>query len=257
MPITPSTFNGVIAYKSGTLVGDRVPYWAHFYKFKQALFDCGCPNVASEIVESVGEVSAVFITHYHEDHIGAAFRYDRVYAPEKSLNILRNPPEIPQYRKIVWGQPKPFNAIPVRDGDVVLGVKVIETPGHSFDHVCYLIDNYLFSGDLIQSSRQMVVMREENCLQIIDSLRKILKFNWSYAFGGTGIYSREDAEKYLEYLETLRERVNELYSKGKSIEEIVNIVFPSPPPIVMLMEMVSEKEWARENMVRSLINDRS
>lgn len=253
MPVESFAFNDVIVYKCGSLVEGAVPYWTYFYKFRGLLFDCGCPNAASEVAEAVGEVSAVFITHYHEDHIGAAHLFERVYAPERSLRLLRDPPEIPAYRKIVWGQPKPSNAFPLRDGDVMLGVRVIETPGHSFDHVCYLIGDYLFSGDLIQTPRQMVTMREEDCLKIIESVRKVLGFDWKYAFGGTGIYSRKDAEDYVKYLEDLRDRVNRLYLDGKSIKEIVEIVFPSPPRIVMQMELVSGREWARENMVRSLL----
>ncbi|MEM4509001.1 MAG: MBL fold metallo-hydrolase, partial [Archaeoglobaceae archaeon] len=55
-------------------------------------------------------------------------------------------------------------------------------------------------------------------------------------------------------LEELKEKAEELYKEGKSIEEIVNAVFPNPPEKALLMETVSEKEWARENIVRSLLN---
>ncbi|MCS7121983.1 MAG: MBL fold metallo-hydrolase [Archaeoglobaceae archaeon] len=256
MPVERLSFEKVEkvnVYKCGTLVGNFVPYWVYFYKYEDFLFDCGCPNVAFEIENAVGDVSAVYVTHYHEDHVGAAHLFRKVYAPEKSLKILRNPLEIPGYRKIVWGQPKALDPIPVKEKDVVNGVKVVETPGHSFDHVCYLVDDLVFSGDLVINTRQMVVMREENCLQIIESLKKVLKFDFSYAFGGIGPCSREDVEKYLEYLENLRDKVNELHSAGKSLEEIVEIVFPNPPQKVVLMELISEREWSRENMVKSLI----
>jgi len=68
-----------------------------------------------------------------------------VYASRESLEILKNPPKIPEYRQIVWGQPKPVHAKPLKNRmefeDVT--VEVIETPGHSFDHVSFLIDEKL------------------------------------------------------------------------------------------------------------------
>ncbi len=127
----------------------------------------------------------------------------RILAAERSLELIRNPPRIPAYRRIVWGQPEGVDDVEVVN-DIVevrdLAVQVIETPGHSFDHVCYLVEDKLFSGDLVVSEKQMVVMRSEDCLQIIESLKKILKIDFSYAFGGVGIASREEVERYLNYL---------------------------------------------------------
>lgn len=255
MPIKSFTLDGLTVYMCGSLVMSVARYWTYFYKLRDILFDCGPPKLASKIVNAVGEVSAVFVTHHHEDHTGAAHRFNRVYAPVKSLDVLKRPPKTPLYRRVILGKPRPLDATPVKDGDVVLGVKVIETPGHSFDHVCYLVDDYLFSGDLIHSPGHVTAMKGERCLQTMDSLRRVLRLDWSYALGGTGIYSREDAERYLDYLEALRERVRELYLEGRSIKEIVRMVFPNPSRRAILLEIVSGGEWSRENMVRSLISD--
>ncbi len=231
----------------------QVLAWTHFYKLNNLLFDCGCPNVADEVAKAVGEVRKILITHYHEDHVGAAalLRAEK-YAPDKSLDLLKKPPDIPAYRKVVWGQPLPLDANPVselRDRDI----EVIETPGHSFDHVSYLVDDKLFCGDLVINTKQMVTMREEDCLQTIESLKRVLMYDFKYAFTGVGVSSRDGVEAYLDYLIGLKRRAEELYREGKGVEEIVEALFPSPPPRVLFIERVSEKEWARENMVRSLL----
>ncbi|AGK61849.1 Zn-dependent hydrolase, including glyoxylase [Archaeoglobus sulfaticallidus PM70-1] len=251
----------VLAVKCGTEVGGKVLYWTHFYVYRNLLIDCGCPNTAREVVDLVKnlDVEIALITHYHEDHVGAINNLKeigiKVYAPEKSISILKSPPEIPDYRKLVWGQPVAADCEPLDSkmefGDTV--VEVVETPGHTFDHVSILIDDFLFSGDLIISTNQMICLREEEFGDTITSLERILKKDFEYYFGGVGIAEREYAVKYAEYVSDLRDRVKELFDAGKSIEEIVAEVFPEPPPNVLMMEAVSQKEWSRENLVRSLL----
>ncbi|MEM4576520.1 MAG: hypothetical protein QW701_03520 [Candidatus Nezhaarchaeales archaeon] len=58
---------------------------------------------------------------------------------------------------------------------------------------------------------------------------------------------------YLNYLLELKRGAEELYRGGRSIEEVINELFQNPPQKVLLMEIVSEKEWARKNMVKSLL----
>ena len=96
-------------------------------------------------------------------------------------------------------------------------------------------------------------MREEDYIATINSLKKVLKFKFDKAYGGTLILTREKVEEYLNYLLELKERAEELYSEGKTIKEIVNILFPNVPQMVYLMETFSGLEWSRENFIRSLL----
>jgi glyoxylase-like metal-dependent hydrolase (beta-lactamase superfamily II) len=248
----------VLSLSSGKEVGGQVLYWVNFYFYRGIVIDTGCPHTENEVRSffEKREVKAVLLTHYHEDHIGGANAFDTsVFAPEKSLYILKNPPVIPKYRQIVWGQPEPVLAEPLKEtmnfDDVE--IRVIETPGHSFDHVCFLIDDKLFSGDLIVSTKQIVSMKEEDYVTTIESLKRVLKLNFERAYGGPGSVTKEEAKEYLDYLVELKKRVEELHSEGKSIKEIVDTVFPNPPAKAILMEQWSEMEWARENLVRSLL----
>ncbi|MBS7288371.1 MAG: MBL fold metallo-hydrolase [Candidatus Freyarchaeota archaeon] len=251
--------NGVRVFRCGTEVEGRVLYWTHFYQHRDIVFDCGCPNIAGEVANALKNVKAVLVTHYHEDHVGAApalkARGARVLASEKTIPLLKTPPQIPQYRRVVWGQPELVEAEPL-DKFMSLGgvdVEVIETPGHTFDHISFLADGFLFSGDLAISDRQVVWMREEEVNETIKSLENTLKKDFEVAFGGPGPMSRREVEAYLSYLKSLKEHVEEMHGEGLSVEEIVERIFPNPPQVALIMEFVSGKEWARENMVKSIL----
>ncbi len=106
MPVELMQRDRVIACRCGSLVEGNVLAWVYFYKLGRVLFDSGCPNMSRKVVEAIKPIEAILITHHHEDHVGAASLLQNrveVYAPERSLDLLLNPPDIPFYRELVWG----------------------------------------------------------------------------------------------------------------------------------------------------------
>lgn len=85
---------------------------------------------------------AVLITHHHNDHTGALPALAR-YGPM---------PVYGPHKEAIAGVTHP-----VGEGDRVdipelgLGFRVLETPGHTRGHVCYLGQGWLFSGDTLFS----------------------------------------------------------------------------------------------------------
>jgi len=137
-----------------------------------------------------------------------------------------------------------------------LAIKIIETPGHSFDHVSILIGRDFFIGDLVTNPNPIIAMKEEDSKEVISSLKKILKFEFDKAYSGLGVWDRSEVKNTLENTLRLKGKVEALRRKGLSIDQIVERIFPNPPKKVIQMEEVSGGEWSRKNLVESLLGVR-
>jgi len=116
---------------------------------KYIAIDAGADNAETErqllkLGISTSDITAVFITHSHWDHIGAIGLFDNatVYAGNTENNGF---PEIPHQIML--------------DGEIIeisaMSVQCIYTPGHTSDSVCYLIDGkYMFAGDLFVTTNE-------------------------------------------------------------------------------------------------------
>jgi len=253
----------LIIIKTGTPISGRVFLWSMMFYYRGLVIDCGCPNAAEDvydILKTLGDIKAVLVTHHHEDHVGCAYLFGRegipVYAHNKSLHILRDPPRIPEYRRIVWGQPNAVDALPIAGEMEIGGIKisVFEAPGHSDDHVVYLIDDLLFIGDLIGSVKPKIAFHRDDYAMILDSVKSILlNLDFKKAYGGHVILTRDDVEMFVEYLEDLRMRIMSLRRKGFSTNDIADLLWEEIPEKVYMMEAVSEGEWHRKYLVESLL----
>jgi glyoxylase-like metal-dependent hydrolase (beta-lactamase superfamily II) len=101
---------------------------------------------AAPIVDAINgrRVSAIALTHGHNDHINAAVALqDAVDAP-----ILLHPADTMLWRE-VYRDRDPDRAL--ADGDTVGGLRVVHTPGHSPGGCCFVLDDggHVFSGDTL------------------------------------------------------------------------------------------------------------
>ena len=87
--------------------------------------------------------AAILITHSHHDHIKHINEYVEAYPEIKVIghpkSKLNNTPEI--------------NYLPMKDNSIFklggLEIKIIHTPGHYYDSVCFLVENVIFTGDTL------------------------------------------------------------------------------------------------------------
>ncbi|WLD91690.1 MBL fold metallo-hydrolase [Alkalihalobacillus sp. AL-G] len=185
---------------------------------------------------NLSDLSRIIITHNHEDHVGLIDRivteHDiSVYAPGKSIHLLKRDQDFFRmridffkelYEKMGSGdygtqqvikleeamkdheKRKIHSDITPIDQTVSPRMQVIETPGHSPDHVVLLDDErkWLFSGDhLIKHiSSNAIVEPDQNgkrlstVLDYEESLRKCLDFEADIVYPGHGdlIYNHKD-----------------------------------------------------------------
>ena len=242
-------------------------YWTSFYYYKGLIVDTGCPHTAEEASNFIENmklgIKAVLLTHCHEDHSGGAHlfkeRFDvEVFAPRNSLEFLSKPPEVPAYRQMVWGQPEPVAAIPLNGKTEFDGVTVVtfETPGHSFDHVSFLMDNFMFIGDLVTNPVPIITMREEDSLRLIDSLKTVINLDFEAAYGGHGVWNKSGTRETLNNMVELKQKIQMLSRSELNVEEILGEVFVNTPKKVLLMEEMSGGEWSRKNLVESILGMR-
>ena len=111
-----------------------------------------------------GRVSAILLTHGHEDHLGAL---PALVARTGATVHAYHQPHIPDF----------IPDVKVNDGDRVLGFEAVHTPGHAPDHLCFARDDGLvFTGDHVMSFSSSVVSPPWGDMRAyIDSLQRLIE----------------------------------------------------------------------------------
>ena len=230
----------------------RPLYWTAAYWLDGLLIDTGPDCTAGELVRVLEKapVQQIAITHAHEDHIGglaavlARYPGARVYASRQSLPMIENPELIgmQRYRQAVWGKPKAYSGARSLDEveDVIrtpqFTLRAIETPGHSRDHVSYFEPAYrwLFCGDAFLGGRDTAWTPEFDMFAIVSSLRTLATLRPERLFPGSGSVRRTPLPDLLGKigdLIQLANQVRKLESEGRSVGEIVEMLFGGEPPL--------------------------
>ena len=116
---------------------------------------------------TVGDVKHVLLTHIHLDHGGAAGWWAQqgahIYVHEVGAPHLIDPSRLMRsagriygdQMDTLWGEmlPVPPEALTsLSDNDSLelggIKIKALDTPGHAYHHMTYLVDNIAFTGDV-------------------------------------------------------------------------------------------------------------
>ncbi len=138
-----------------------------------------------------GGIGLVLLTHSHEDHSGGAEKL--------GAEVV-----LPQGGEVYAGGEMQAG------GDADAGLRVLATPGHAADHVCFLSDGGVcFAGDLVLGLGSTIVPPGGNSLAAyMDSLRLLQAQEIELIAPGHGPWIEDPAAKLAEYVEhrEMRER---------------------------------------------------
>ncbi|MDO9124804.1 MAG: MBL fold metallo-hydrolase, partial [Deltaproteobacteria bacterium] len=186
-----------------------------------------------KVCDELPTLNTVVNTHHHEDHTGNNFWVTDKYgilplAHPRTTSYMKSPSRwIRLYRRFVWGTPPPSKMAQV-DSEVRTKnhrFLVIPTPGHSDDHICLYEpdEGWLFSGDLFLDEEVRYTREDEDVYALLDSLKKIAPLHirkMFCSFSGVIKSPREAIQKKIDFLENLREKVEEGLKQGRSSREI-------------------------------------
>lgn len=206
------------------------------YRLGSTLIDTGPPNRWHAVRDFLQDriVGRVLLTHHHEDHSGNAARIRR----ETGAAVLAHPLALPHlaggwplapYQRLFWGRPELLAAGPLPDEIDLDGagmLRVIAAPGHAEDMVCYLEPErgWLFTGDLFISGKTRYLRFDEDLGRQMESLRKILEYDFRVVFcGHRGVVADgySAIREKLAYLENLCAEARELHRSGWPVGRIV------------------------------------
>jgi endoribonuclease LACTB2 len=258
------TINGVQA-GNGTVAFQGVKLNVHSFSVDGVLIDTGSASLEKEFQPffKQQDIDQVVITHFHEDHTGcAAFLQEElnlpIYMNDMMLEYCKKKPDYPLYRKVIWGKRRPFHgkAIGKTFSSRNAIWDVIDTPGHAIDHLAFLNreTGQLFTGDLYCQEKTKVILREESIPTIIDSLKKVLTFDFGEVFcchAGHLKDGRAALQRKLDYLLELQGKIIKLHDDGMSSSQISITLFPKKYPITLL----SSGEWNSMHIINSIIQE--
>jgi glyoxylase-like metal-dependent hydrolase (beta-lactamase superfamily II) len=175
----------------------------------------------TEVERVAGRVSAVLVTHDHEDHAqGAAAFAERVGAPLRAWRLA--------------GAERLRDGERVPAGDVEL--VAVHTPGHATDHLAFHepTERALFTGDAVVGRGTTFIDPPDGDLtKYLASLKRMLDLGARTIHPGHGPLVLDAGAKLAEYLEHRHERERQILEQvaetPRTVEELVDAIYADHP----------------------------
>ncbi|SHN48991.1 MBL fold metallo-hydrolase [Desulfitobacterium chlororespirans] len=234
----------------------------YIYLVDGLLFDTGPSALQKDTREFFNRqvIEKVALTHVHEDHSGLAHWLQKnkrvpIYLHPEAIKVAERKGKYRLYRRFIWGGREPFDpqAMPevIRTERYVFNA--IDTPGHTeFHHVFHEKDQgWLITGDLYVGRKLLLAFYEENMIQMIASLEKVLQLDFDTilcSHAGVVPKGKEKMRQKLDFLTELQGKVRELRAKGLTDGEIDKIIYPQKRAV----KTISGGEWSSYNIIHTI-----
>jgi len=184
-----------------------------------------------ELIAEGKKFEAILLTHHHIDHTGAVNAVSQRY----KLPVHAHPLTYGHLEEgYIKGQP-------LQDGDrIELGnapdgspdwhLKVIHTPGHAPDHICYLDSRYhaLIAGDMLSTVSTILIDPPEGHMRTyLESLERLLEYPLKTLFpshGGVHLDGAALIRKYLQHRKEREQVIIDTLATGTNAQTIENLV---------------------------------
>lgn len=261
--INPKNYGEVLQIKMCRYADFPPATWVCAYLVDGLLIDTGPAYTAQELTDFLrGKYIKMAVnTHHHEDHISAnKYLQDtfniRIFAHPLAVDKINKPATLYPYQQEVWGYPVPSQVEPLI-GNIQTEkyiFEVIYTPGHDIDHICLFERNngWLFTGDLYVTTRPVVCRPNDNMLQIINDLKKLRLLDPAIIFPAPTNVVESPTEKLdilIAYLEDLNRKIDELYVRGMTDDQIRQQIFGAEG----IIAEATQQQFSSLNMVKSFL----
>ena len=178
------------------------------------------PEHLRRVADEAGDVALVLLTHGHPDHsAGAKALAERLGVPVRAVD--------PRHRLGDEG---------LGDGEHVtvddLVVTVLATPGHSSDHVCFVLpeEGIVLTGDHVLGRGTTVVVHPDGRMRdYLDSLARLADIGATRLLPGHGPIVDNPAEVIAYYVAHRAERLREVeaavHAGARTAREVVERVY--------------------------------
>ncbi|MDA8406734.1 MAG: MBL fold metallo-hydrolase [Deltaproteobacteria bacterium] len=262
-----SDFGKVKQVKLAAELNGEPYYWVSSYLVDGLLIDTGSAKTLPEFSNFLRneEIQVVVNTHSHEDHIGANRLIQEefglpIYASKLAIPKIQDPPTVAWYREQAWGSAQASDPRPIPPclETSKFRFEVVDTPGHSADHISFAERNqgWVFSGDLFIGNQMTTAGPEMNISDMLRSMRRLIEFMDDgfvlfTSLRTVRIDGRKTLQDFVARFEELRERAREMATQGLDVREIVNKMFGGEN----LFDSITNGEFSSAKLVRLLLQE--
>jgi glyoxylase-like metal-dependent hydrolase (beta-lactamase superfamily II) len=185
---------------------------------KITVIDTGTSGNAKKIVDNLeklghhaGDVSTIILTHFHMDHVGSAKDLKEATGAQLAASaidgeVISGAKTYPKPKNLLMraatslikSSPVPVD-VTLKDGDVIAGLKVIATPGHTEGSIMLLDEDrkVLFAGDTLRLDGEKVVTGPKQFVwnenKEKESIRKVADLDFEVLLPGHGEHLKGNA----------------------------------------------------------------